>query len=248
LKVSIITAVYNAETTIEDCIKSVCTQTCPDIEHIIIDGGSTDRTLDIVRENETHISKCVSGKDNGVYDAMNKGLDFASGQIIAFLNADDFYASGTIVSEIVGFMQKNCFDAVYGDLVYIARNDSEKIVRYWQPGKFKPGAFRRGWAPPHPTFFCKKEIYDEYGCFNDNFQVAADFELMLRFLERYKIKAGYLPKIFVKMRTGGKANIIRGIIRGNSEIIRSFKMNNLSISPNFFICKPITKVMQLVRC
>jgi len=247
LKVSIITAVFNGSETIEDCIKSIHTQTHPDIEHIIIDGGSTDGTIEIIKNHKDKISRFISEKDNGLYDAMNKGIRLAKGDLIGFLNADDIYYNEDVISQATALVQKDCLQALYGDLIYIDRMNPNKVVRYWRPGRYKAGAFYSGWVPPHPTFFCRKEIFERFGYFNDKLKIAADFELMLRFIEKNKIKVGYLPKIIVKMRTGGKANVIRGIMKGNSEIIKSFRLNGLHISAKFFVQKPITKINQLFK-
>lgn len=245
MKFSVLTVCYNSAKTIEHCIESVCSQSYPDIEHIIIDGGSTDGTLEIIDKYRDKISQLISEPDNGIYDAMNKGIRLATGDIIGILNSDDFYADSTTVSGIIGFIVKNNMDAAYGDLVYVTRNDTSKVKRYWKSGEYKPEAFSKGWVPPHPAFFCRKEIYTKYGYFRNDMQIAADFELMLRLVEKHQIKVGYLPKIVVKMRTGGKANVLRGMIRGNCEIIRSFRLNDLRLSPRFFILKPIRKIFQL---
>ncbi|MBA7660303.1 hypothetical protein ES703_68305 [subsurface metagenome] len=148
---------------------------------------------------------------------------------------------------MVEFIQNNGLDAAYGDLVYMDRNNSDHVTRFWKVGEYKRRAFYYGWVIPHPTFFCRKQVFEKYGYFNEKFQVAADFELLLRFIEKHQIKVGYLPKVIVKMRAGGKANVLQGIIRGNWEIIRSFRLNNLRLSPWFFIVKPITKISQLFR-
>jgi glycosyltransferase len=247
LKVSIITVVFNSVETIEDCIRSVRTQTYPDIEHIIIDGGSTDGTIEIIQKYKDRISKFLSEPDNGVYDAMNKGIKLSTGDLITTLNSDDIYADLRIVTRMAEFISSQNLDAAYGDLVYIDRLDTNKVVRYWQSGEYKRGAFSHGWVPPHPTFFCRKEFFEKFGCFNDKFQIAADFELMLRFIEKHKIKVGYLPKCIVKMRTGGKANVLKGRLRGNIEIINSFRLNGLCISPWFFVRKPVDKMCQLIK-
>jgi len=247
MKVSIITVCLNNAGTIEDTIKSVRNQDYSDIEYIIVDGGSTDGTMNIVNRYRHLISKVISEPDNGIYDAMNKGIKVSNGDIIATLNSDDVYADQTIVGRMVKFIQGNNLDAAYGDLIYVDRDDTGQIKRFWKPGPYKEGAFRYGWVIPHPTFFCRKEIFDRYGCFNDKMKIAADFELMLRFIEKHKIKVGYLPKVIVKMRTGGKANVLRGIIRGNREIVRSFRLNNLHLSAWFWIIKPITKISQLFK-
>jgi glycosyltransferase involved in cell wall biosynthesis len=245
MRVSIITVCLNSADTIEDCIKSVCAQIYPDIEHIIVDGGSTDGTIEVIDNYKDEISKFTSEPDKGIYEAMNKGIKLSSGDIIAFLNSDDMYADRPIVGQMAEFMQSNGLDAAYGDLVYINHNNTNHVTRFWKPGDYKDGAFCRGWVLPHPTFFCRKEIFARFGYFNDTLQIAADFELMLRFIEKHRIKVGYRPEVIVKMRTAGKANVLRGMIRGNWEIIRSFRLNDLRLSPWFFVCKPITKVAQL---
>jgi glycosyltransferase involved in cell wall biosynthesis len=245
MKVSIITACYNSSGTIEDTIKSVLSQNYPDIEYIVIDGNSQDSTHKILAKYKDKIAQSISESDNGVYDAMNKGIKLTTGHIVGFLNSDDFYASNTIVSQVVTSIRQNDYEAVYGDLIYVDQSDTSKVVRYWQAGKYTKGAFRTGWVIPHPTFFCRKELFDKFGYFSDKFQIAADFELMLRFIEKHQISVGYIPQVLVKMRRGGKANALRGMIQGNLEIIKSFRMNNLNISPLFFIYKPITKIRQL---
>lgn len=247
MKISIITVCFNSADTIEDAIKSVLGQDYKDIEYIVIDGGSTDGTLDILTKYQSRISRYVSEPDEGVYDAMNKGIRLSSGDIVAILNSDDTYANRSVVSEIIEFIENNNLDGAYGDLLYVSKDDLEKVTRVWRPGKYKRGAFRYSWVPPHPTFFCHKYLFERYGFFDTKYRIAADFELMLRFIERHQIKVGYLPKIIVKMRTGGKANILRGMIRGNWEIMSSFRRNNFRLSPWFFIFKPIAKIAQLFK-
>jgi len=247
MKVTIITVAYNSADTIRDTVVSVASQDYEDIEYIIIDAASTDNTLSILNEYRSCITKIISEPDSGIYDAMNKGLRFASGKIIGFLNADDFYSNNSVISNVAQYLKKNEFDAVYADLVYVDRSDVNKIVRYWKPGEYTKESFSIGWVMPHPTFFCRKEIYDKYGYYNDSFRIAADFELMLRFVEKHRINLGYLPETIVKMRSKGKANVLSGIIRGNMEIIKSFKQNDLRFSLSFFIKKPITKISQLLN-
>lgn len=247
MKVSIITVCLNSAATIEETIRSVINQDYLNIEYIVVDGNSTDNTAAILYKYNDKISKQISEPDNGIYQAMNKGINLSTGEIIGFLNADDIYTDETIISEVVSTIQQGGYEAVYGDLVYIDPHNTDKIIRYWQTGKYVKGAFRSGWVIPHPTFFCRRDLFNKYGCFNEQFEVAADFELALRFIEKHQIKLGYIPKVLVKMRAGGKANILRGIIRGNREIIRSFRINNLSLSLSYFILKPISKFSQFIK-
>lgn len=247
MKVSIITVCFNSAATIEDTIRSVISQDYKDIEYIVVDGGSSDGTLDIINRYKNKMAKVISEPDNGIYDAMNKGFRSSTGDIVATLNSDDVYAEKATVSQMVEFIQHNDLDAAYGDLIYVDRRNSNRLRRFWKAGPYKKGAFYRGWVMPHPTFFCRKEIYEKFGYFNDSLQIAADFELMLRLIEKHRIKIGYLPKIIVKMSTGGRANVLRGMIQGNKEIIKSFRLNGLRLSPWFFVCKPIIKISQLSR-
>ena len=247
MKISITTVCFNAVRTIEETIKSVLSQDYENIEYIVVDGGSTDGTLDIINSHKNKIDKVISGPDSGIYDAMNKGMQLSTGDILATLNGDDVYNDRTTVSRMAEFIQNNALDAAYGDLVYIDRRDTGHVKRFWQPGPYKKGAFSYGWVVPHPTFFCRKEILEKYGYFNDKMQIAADFELMLRLIEKHRIKVGYLQKVIVKMSTGGRANVLRGIVQGNREIVRSFRLNDLRLSPWFFVRKPITKISQLFR-
>lgn len=245
MKISIITVCLNSSDTIEDTINSVLGQDYKDIEYIVIDGGSRDGTLDILTGYKKQITKYISEPDKGIYNAMNKGIGMATGRVVGFLNADDLYYDESVISQIADTIKQNDYQAVYGDLVYVDRRKTEKVVRYWHAGQYKKGAFRSGWVLPHPTFFCKRELFEQFGYFNENFQIAADFELELRFIEKHQIKIGYIPKVLVKMRKGGKATLVHGIITGNKEILKSFHMNHLKISPSFFILRPIIKIYQL---
>jgi len=245
MRVSVITVCLNSKETIEDTIKSVRGQDYADIEHIVIDGGSTDGTVDILRRYEGASCRFVSEPDDGIYDAMNKGLRNSTGQIIAFLNSDDTYAGQTTISKVVATIRQNGYEALYGDIEYVDGRNFNKVVRYWRAGDYKKGAFYTGWVPPHPTFFCKRELFEEFGCFDTTYRVAGDFELMFRFVETHRIKVGYIPTTLVKMRTGGRANRINGIIRGNREIIRVLRANGVKFPLRFFLQKPFRKVLQL---
>jgi len=245
LKVSVITTSLNSAETIEATIRSVLCQDCEDAEYIIVDAGSTDGTCEIIARYARRIGKIISEPDRGVYHGMNKGVRLAKGEIVCFLNSDDTYVKRTALTEIAQFIDKNGLDAAYGDLLYVDRRTGERITRFWKTGKYRKGAFTFGWAIPHPAFFCRRDLFEKYGYFNENLKVAADFELMLRFIEKHKIKIRYLPKVLVRMRTGGKSNRLSGIIQGNKEIISSFRLNNMGLSPWFFICKPALKFSQV---
>jgi glycosyltransferase involved in cell wall biosynthesis len=247
MKVSIITVVLNGAETIQQTIESVLNQEYRDIEYIIVDGGSADGTLDIINKYKKDVAKVISEPDNGIYEAMNKGIKLSTGEVIAFLNSNDVYADNTILRRMAEFICHNDLDAAYGDLVYVDQNNTNRATRFWKTGEYKSGAFRYGWVIPHPAFFCRRKFFKELGYFNEEFQIAADFELMLRFIEKHHIKVGYLPQTVVRMRTGGKANVLRGMIRGNWEILQSFRLNNLHLSPWFLIAKPATKISQLFK-
>ena len=245
MKFSVVTVCYNAAETIGHCLDSVASQDYPDLEHVVIDGGSTDGTLDLIETCQGRLSQFVSEPDNGIYHAMNKGLAMATGEVVGFLNADDFLAHDAVISTIANAMEKHHSDAVYGDLDYVDAADMNRVVRRWKPGTYRPGAFRKGWVPPHLTFYCRKAVYDRLGGYREDFMVAADFELMLRFIEKHHIPVHYLPEVLVNMRAGGTADCLKGRWRGNREILKSFGINGLRLSPLFFLYKPIAKLSQL---
>ena len=245
MKVSIITVSYNSVKTIEDTIKSVLSQTYLDIEYIIIDGGSTDGTIEIINEYKNKIAKFVSEPDRGIYDAMNKGVKLAAGEIIGALNSDDFYADNKVIVEVADKMRETSADVCWGDLVYVDRNNTDKIIRFWKSSEYREGKFKRGWHPPHAAFFVKKQAYDKYGLFNLNFKIAADYELMLRFLEKYKAASCYISRVLVKMRIGGKSNRnIFNIIKANAESYRAWKINGLKGGFFAVLLKPLSKIIQ----
>ncbi len=244
MKISIITVTFNSEKTIRTTLKSVAKQSWHEIEHIIIDGSSSDRTLEIVKEFP-HVSLVISEKDEGIYDAMNKGIREATGDVLGFLNSDDWFYSDSIVEEIHNGFNLN-IDAVYGDLVFV-NNELDAIPkRIWISGPYKNKAFLSGWVPPHPTFYAKKSVYQQYGLFNSKLMFAADFDIMCRFLEKEGIVTSYLPGYKVKMRLGGATTKnITNIIRGNIEIFKSLRTNGLSPGPSFIIKKILLKLKQL---
>ena len=248
MKISIITVVYNNEKEIEDTIKSVLNQTYKNIEYIIIDGSSTDNTRNIIKKYIKKISIFISEPDNGLYYAMNKGIRIATGDVIGFINSDDFYFSSSVIEKIADEFISKKIDCLYGDIVYVESKNSSKIIRYWKSKKYEKGLFKKGWHPAHPSFFVKKHIYDKYGVFNTNFTIAADYELMLRFLEKNNILSSYLPEVLVKMRSGGQSNKnILKIIKANIESYKAWKTNFLYINPIIFLKKPISKIFQYFK-
>lgn len=240
LKISIITVCFNSAKTIKETLLSVAEQDYPFIEHIIIDGASTDDTLNIVAAFKKNIALVVSEPDRGVYDAMNKGIALATGEVIGFLNADDVYASPAAISHIATAFTDENIQACYGDLIYFSSDHPEKIYRYWRSRSFVSGLFAKGWCPAHPTFFVRKTVYQRYGGFNLSYQMGNDVELMMRFLEKYQITSVYLPRILVKMRLGGISNRgLKNILIQNRDILKSAKELSVPISPWRFICYKI---------
>jgi glycosyltransferase involved in cell wall biosynthesis len=246
MKVSIITISFNSADTIEDTIKSVISQDYHDLEYIIVDGGSTDNTLNIIEKYREKIHKFISEKDKGIYDAMNKGVEMASGALIGILNSDDIYADEHVISDVMSTLGQA--DAVYADLVYVKRDNVNEIVRYWKAGKLKPNSFHRGWMPPHPTFFLRKKCYDQFGNYNLSLRSAADYELMLRMIVKNGISVHYLPRIITKMRIGGQSNVtLKNRLKANKEDREAWKINGLT--PNFFTLtiKPVRKITQFIK-
>ncbi len=244
MKISIITVTYNSEQTIRTTLDSVAKQTWHEIEHIIIDGSSSDRTLEIVKEFP-HVSLVISEKDEGIYDAMNKGIRESSGDVIGFLNSDDWFYSDSVVAEIHNGFHLNV-DAVYGDLVFVKNELDTTPKRIWISEPYKNKAFLSGWVPPHPTFYAKKSVYLQYGLFNSELMFAADFDIMCRFLEKERIVTNYLPGYKVKMRLGGATTKnITNIIKGNIEIYKSLRANSLGPGLSFIIKKILLKMKQL---
>lgn len=247
MKISIITVSYNSAGTIRDTIESVLNQTYSDIEYILVDGASKDDTISIIKSYGTKISKLISEKDNGIYDAMNKGINVATGDVIGILNSDDFYSHSNVIKNVVQKFEKDT-DAVYADLVYVSGADKNKIVRTWKAGKYEVGSFQKGWMPPHPTFFVKKSVYEKLGMFTDQLKSAADYEIMLRFIHKHQIKLNYLPEIIVHMRTGGASNVsLKNRFKANREDKKAWKMNGLKPSPLTFIRKPLSKLSQFFK-
>ena len=245
LKISIITVALNSADTIEDTIKSIISQDYKNIEYIVIDGGSSDRTIEIIKKYKSNISFFSSEPDNGIYDAMNKGIVAATGDIIGILNSDDFYPNSFIVSNVAkSFMKYSC-DAVYGDLVYVKSNDVSKIKRYWQAGYYTTSKIKNGWMLPHPTFFVKKIMYERYGYYDTGLKSSADYEMILKLLYKHNISTYYIPMILVKMRVGGESNrSLLNRIKANRQDSLSWTRNQLKKPVLIRIKKPLQKLRQ----
>ena len=243
MKISIITITFKAEATLEKTLNSVLNQSYKNIEHIIVDGGSKDKTLEICK-NFSHISKIISEKDKGVYDAFNKGLKLASGDVIGFLNADDFFYSENSVQEIVNAFDSNT-DCIYGNLEYI--NSNGVVVRKWKSKVFEAGAFKKAWMPAHPTFYCRKKIYDKLGWYKSSYKIAGDFELMLRFLEKHGINSKFIDKNLVIMLTGGISNRdINSKLSILKEEFKAFKENKIKFNRVNYLINKIFKIKEFL--
>lgn len=206
MTISLVTAVYNNASCIEQCLRSVCNQSFQGFEYIVIDGGSTDGTLDILDSYRSRIDRMRSEPDSGIYDALNKGIRLATGEYIGFLHSDDLFAGTEVLDRLSKRLQQRATDSIYGDLQYVERKDPRQVVRYWKAGHFSQRKLRWGWMPPHPTFYVRRDVYAKHGLFNTGLRIAADYDLLLRLLGRAQITTQYLPGVLVNMRTGGTSN------------------------------------------
>ncbi len=248
MKISIITVCYNSAKTIQDCIQSVVNQSYSNLEYILIDGQSTDNTLEIVYSFGSKISQVISEQDKGMYDAINKGIKLATGDIIGILNSDDMYVDELVLSEVVQKMKATNADALYADLNYVDQMDTNKVIRYWKSGEYKKGSFLSGWMPPHPTFFIKKDFYLQYGGYSLDLVSAADYELMLRMIHKNSAKMAYLPRVIVNMRVGGMSNSsLSNRLRANKEDRKAWEMNGLTPRSFTLLFKPLRKLIQYVK-
>ena len=246
MKLTIITATFNSAHGINKCMDSILHQDYKNIEYIIIDGQSKDLTLEIISEKQkTHPSiKLISESDQGIYDALNKGLSAASGDIIGFVHSDDFLESNNIIGDIVSMIKSENLDGVYGDLQYVDKNNIQIVIRNWKSSEFNKSLLKKGWMPPHPTLFLKKEVYKNHGLFDLSYKISADYDFMLRVFNDSELKFGYLPKVITRMRVGGASNrSLKNIIRKTKEDYRAIKRNKIG---NFttLITKNTSKLKQ----
>ena len=244
MKVSIITVSHNSSNTILDTIKSVNLQSYKNIEHVFIDGLSSDNTLELIKLNSKRINIIISEEDSGIYDAINKGVLNATGDFIGLLHSDDILSSSEIISDLIEKIQNENLDGVYGDLQYVDKKNSNKIIRFWKSCGFKSNLLRKGWMPAHPTLILKKEAYQKHGVFNKSFKIAADYDFMLRIFKDYNLKFGFLPKVVTKMRVGGASNrSLKNIIKKTKEDYRAICSNKIG-GFTTLILKNISKIKQ----
>ena len=246
MKLSIISATLNSFPTLYGCQQSIQVQPI-DIEHLIIDGGSTDGTLETLEQYSNENLKYFSEPDQGPYDAMNKGIRMATGDVIGILNADDFYADKHVLETVAEMFEDPSVDSCYGDLEYVDRDDPERVVRRWKAGAYDRKNWYRGWMPPHPTFFVRKSVYEKYGLYRLDMGTSADYELMLRFLLKHGITTRFIPRVLVKMRTGGMSNaFLKNRIRANLMDRRAWQVNGLKARPWTLWMKPLLKAGQFL--
>lgn len=248
MKVTIITVTLNSEKFLEDCIQSVISQDYKDIEHIVIDGKSGDGTLAIIRKYENHIAKWISEKDRGMYDAINTGMEMATGDIIGTLNSDDILASPDVISSIVKHFEAEKVDAVYGDLLYVDQQDPQRVIRVWKGVPYRRSRYRYGWMPAHPTFYFRRKLLEQCGLYETHYFTAADYEFMARYLYRFRVSASYIPKLIVRMRTGGISNNnIYSRFRANRRDYLAMKVNKIPFAFIVSLLKPLIKLHQYKR-
>ncbi len=247
MKISIITAIYNAASTLEQCIDSVLSQDYPHIEYILVDGASTDNSLKIIKAKAAQHPrlKWVSEPDKGIYDALNKGIAMATGDVLGFLHADDRFTNNTCLSAIATAFKQYDVDGVYGDLRYVSAQEPSRSVRKWKSQSFKRALLNRGWMPAHPTLYLKTKLYQQYGSFDTSYRIAADYEFVLRIFKQPHLRFYYLPQTLVYMRTGGTSNkSFKNLIQKSKEDYRALKQHNLDLPRKILFWKNVSKVPQ----
>ncbi len=248
MKISIITVVHNNKDTIRDAIDSVLNQTYKDIEYIIIDGDSSDGTVEIVQSYGNKISKFVSEADHGIYDAMNKGIGLATGDVVGILNSDDFYIDAEVIGRVAREFEEKGVDSVFADLVYVKPDDLGNYVRRYSSKNFNPSKFAYGWMPAHPTFFVKKAFYDKFGLYKTDYHIAADYELLIRFLHKHKLSYSYIDAVLTVMRMGGvSTNSLKSNLILNKEILRACRENGIKTSLIKIYSKYPKKILEIFK-
>jgi len=245
MKVSLITVCFNAGPVLAETLDSVLAQSHNDIEMIVVDGASTDGTVDILARYSERLDHCISEPDKGIYDAMNKGLKLATGDVISFVNAGDLLMTPEVILQVVAAFEGAPVDAVYGDIIMVDENDITQVKRTWRSGGYDRERFRQGWMPPHIATFIRKSVYDTYGHFNTDLRIAADYEILFRFLYKHRIPTTHLPEILVRFRLGGMSNgSVKHVLKANTEVRRSWGLNGFQAPPLLVTRKLWSKVMQ----
>lgn len=245
MKITVITVCRNAEDTIEDTLQSVRSQRYPNVEHLVIDGGSKDGTLDVVKRHRDRISKFISEPDRGIYDAMNKGIGLATGDVVGFLNADDLYAHGDVLSRVADAFTNSHVDALFGDAEFFDSNDPQRVVRRYRSRRFRPDRIGWGWMPAHPTLFLKRRVFDRHGWFRIDYRIAGDFELVARIFRDNALRYRYLPEILVRMRTGGvSTGGWKNTLLLNKEVLRACRENGIATNLLKIMSKYPVKVVE----
>lgn len=247
IKISVVTAVYNSRSTVSQALDSVLSQTYPMVESIVIDGASTDGTFEALESYRSRLGLLLSEKDNGIYDALNKGIKHSTGDVLGFMHADDVFENEDVLQKVAAAFEDPTVDAVYGDLVYVQHENIEKVVRYWKSGEYSDKSLSNGWMPPHPTFYVRRSVYERLGVFDTRYRISADYDIVLRFLGAGHISAIYIPTVFVRMRVGGISN--RSLRTIFSKSIEDYKIIKLNKVGGIFtlICKNFRKLPQFLR-
>ena len=249
MRISIITVTFNAENTIAETLQSVASQTHSETEHILVDGASTDSTLDVFARNNGRVARMISEPDNGIYDAMNKGIRVATGEVIGFLNADDIYTNDDVLKHVAEIMTQNQLDAVFGDAEFINSAYPTRPVRRYRSGHFRPDRIAWGWMPAHPTLFLRREVYERFGVFRTDYKIAGDFELVARIFHDGGIRYRYVNEVWVRMRTGGiSTGGWRNTVLLNREVLRACKENGISTNLPKILSKYPVKLLEFIRC
>ena len=247
MKVSVITACYQSEATIQKTIDSVASQTWPSIEHIVIDGASSDATAQIIERNLSSVAYFVSEPDTGVYQAMNKGLKRATGEVIAFLNSDDVYINDRVIHNAMHILESERLDAVYGNVEFFHPSKPDKVVRTYDSGRFNPERMGWGWMPAHPALFIRREVYERFGYFKEDYEIAGDYEFIVRAFKSGKLKSRHIPEVLVRMQTGGLSTAgLAATVQLNKEILRACRQNGVSSNWLMLLSKYFYKVREVV--
>lgn len=248
MKISVITVCFNNGLTIADTIHSIACQTYTDVEHIVVDGASTDTTLEVLGRLRCHLAKFVSEPDGGIYDAMNKGIRLASGDVICFLNADDVYANSDVLAKVVKCIHENDLDAAFGDIEFFHGDNPSKVVRRYRSANFRPERIAWGWMPAHPSLFVRRNVFDQYGIFRTDYKIAGDFEFVARLFHKGKVKYHYLPEVLVRMRTGGiSTGGWRNTLLLNREVLRACHENGIKTNLFKILSKYPAKALEFIR-